>query len=50
MSSPHLALALPAEPPIGQAQSAQVERAGRALIGWMKPDDAHRCTVHVTAQ
>ena len=42
MSNPHLALAQPAEPPFGQAQSAQVERAGRALIGWMKPDDAHR--------
>jgi hypothetical protein len=42
MSSPHLALAPPAEPPIGQAQPARVERAARALIGWMKPEDAHR--------
>jgi hypothetical protein len=38
----NLALAPPPEPPVGPAPVAQVERAARAPIGWMRAEDAHR--------
>lgn len=40
MSSSALSIVPPPEPPIEAAQTAQVMRSARALIGWMRPDDA----------
>jgi len=42
MSASNAAISPVPEPPNEPPTSAQVERAARALIGWMKPDDAER--------
>jgi len=42
MTSSALSIAPPPEPPIEAAQTAQVMRSARALIGRMRPDDAAR--------
>ncbi len=42
MSSSDLALVPPPAFPVEPAHTAQAERPARALIGWMRPEDAHR--------
>jgi hypothetical protein len=42
MTSSVLSIVPPPEPPVEAAQTAQVMRSARALIGWMRPDDAAR--------
>ncbi len=42
MSSSALSIVPPPEPPAENALTGQIRRPGRALIGWMRPADAHR--------